>query len=251
MESVPLFSLFSLFSLFDIVMMALALVCLCIAVYEDRRGHPNTKWISFVLITIFGLAIYWDHWTFKTLYQDFVTMISSPQTYINIGIYVGIGLVYSIGYEFFAITRSTRQNVKERWDELLKAESITSSDFSDEGIELTHRLVVNPRELLSKRNEDLTSREFLIKKSILKEFAMRRCTKFFKFTVDADNEIQTSINKSELSSFVGATATFWPFYLVVSLVGDFIIGFFEHISNMFVNIAGRFIKNYFSSIFKL
>lgn len=188
----------------------------------DRRDRESAKWWVFFI----GLAAY-AVYSWNTGYRlSWATFIES-ELWKFIGIYLLIGLAYSVLEFALEIRRSVRR-WKALWIEFRANAKRNKADVD-----------VNP--------EDVAT-SFVAS-------TQRYSNHVIGVAVNPDAKgpdelIVPKVDRTRLAEFVGVWMIFWPFYAVSLIVGDLLAEVARIVADVFAKISGRFVRMSFANVFK-
>ena len=183
----------------------LVLILACTA---DRHDRAAPKW----LVLVAGLAVlaFWQR------DQLSWSLLTSGAVWSNVGIYLGIGLVYAMVEFFFTVRREAR-GWSERW---ARYKNNVSNNVS--------------------------------KADLVMGFCQQNMGGSGIVSVQAINdEVVPFVDRGRLSAFIGAWTVFWPGYFVSWAVGDLLTEVFGKISSVIAALSSRFVRNTFADVFKV
>lgn len=186
-------------------------IAMIIGVSFDRHGRESAKW-WILFFGVIGFCIWkWDDINWQTFWQR--------DLWVGIGIYLAIGLGYSV-LEFMLEVRRSARKWSERWKMYKK-----HSDPKIPQETLANTFVANRKhdyELIqAERNPDPT----------------------------ATNLVVPRVSRAKLASFIGAWTFFWPFYAISLIIGDLVFEICRIVADVLTNISGRFVRAMFKDVF--
>lgn len=193
--------------LLELVLLSVFVIASVIAITFDRKGHEEVKWWTFVLGLIVLVFFTWPDWTFAGVWET----IKGPAFWGNVGIYLGIGLVYSL-VEFTLAVRRAARYYADQWAKTKNTASPTA---------------------------DATT----VLRAFINTTYTPKDAQFVKVVASNDSVLpEPKIDKEELTAHVGAWTVWWPAYAVSLILGDLLTEVFQ--------ISSRFVKMAFKDAFK-
>ena len=193
----------------------------------DRRGVESGKWWVFFL----GLIAF-------TIYQynqgntDWKSMVFNTDLWKFLGIYLAIGLGYSV-LEFMLEVRRSQRRLSAAWVEYKnrgfqrgRVESDDSKAMPDVQLQANSFVADYGRygrnQIIGVEiNQDKTSSELIVPR----------------------------VNRPELAGSVGCWMIFWPFYAVSLIIGDLLYEVARIVADIIAKMSGRFVKMAFKGTF--
>lgn len=200
--------------LLELVLLSVFVVASIIAITFDRKGHEEVKWWTFVIGLVVLVFFTWSDWTFAGVWEH----IKSPAFWGNVGIYLGIGLVYSL-VEFTLAVRRAARYYAIQWGR-------------------------------AKRTMPETADAQSVLRSFINSTYTPKDAAFVKVVGNTNNLPEPKIDKEELTAHVGAWTFWWPAYAVSLILGDLLTEVFRVISDFLITISGRFVNMAFKGVFK-
>jgi hypothetical protein len=195
----------------------------------DRRQSEEGKWFVFGIGVVIAAIIGWLN-GYQLSFDSFLSAWRTILTYV--GIYLAIGLGYSV-IEFMLDVRRSARFWTEKWANFLRT---GSSNYSSKS-----------REQFATMSNEEKANSFVASNS-----GQRRI-----ITIGM-NEASTSdkdliipkVDRKELAEGIGCWAIFWPFYAVSLIIGDLLMEVWRTFANAIVYFSGRFVRMVFSDVFK-
>lgn len=202
----------------------------------DRRQNESPKWWIFFI----GLAAY-TIYSWSTGYRFSWESFWAADLWRAIGIYLAIGLGYSV-LEFLLDVRRSVRYWKAKW---------TAHRAYQDG--KSKKLGWQPEDekvMVKVSRPDPTD--------IATDFvstASRSTGRIIGVAINpdakgSDDLIVPKIDRGELAEHIGAWTIFWPFYAVSLIIGDLVMEISRVLAGVFAKIAGRFVRMSFSNVFK-
>lgn len=110
------------FGLLELIFFAFFAIAMVVSMSLDRRGRNEPKWFVLIIGLIIAAIWYWKDWTFAGLWS----MLFDPVFWAPVGVYLVVGLVYSI-VEFMMEVRRSASFFKREW--YASKESTSPRDF--------------------------------------------------------------------------------------------------------------------------
>lgn len=202
----------------------LAMVLACTS---DRYGSEGPKWfVLFAGIAVFGF-MYWGDISWKYF-------LSAP-FWKGMGIYLGIGLGYSLLEFWIGIRKAVRYWGRE-W-----------SNFKEnEETRLRHSASVAPHQRRQQEEEDSSTLE---QRFIREKGNHHRRAALVHVKLDEQNKIVPVINRGELAESIGCWTVFWPAYAISLLLGDLFYELCKKFADIVAVLSGRMVRRAFSGTF--
>lgn len=199
----------------------------------DRRQSEEGKWIVFGIGVVVAAIIGWlngYHFSFDSILSTWKTIL----TYV--GIYLAIGLAYSI-IEFMLDVRRSVRYWSERWASYMQSEG--STRYSSKSVEQFRNM----------------ARDEKANMFVATNVGQRRIiTIGMNENPSADKNdkdlIVPKVDRKELAEAIGCWAIFWPFYAVSLIIGDLLMEVWRTFADFMVYMSGRFVRMAFSDVFK-
>lgn len=224
------------------IIIGIFVISMVIGCTYDRHYREGVKWWVFFLGVIALLCLNWQY--FRN-YQGVWADITTANVWKWIGIYLGVGLVYSI-VEFMLDVRRSARFWSASWTSYVSA---TKEKFT-KNVERAkiHRITekFEAGEPVQPTNKELVD-DFLSTHYRYVNYEGRIIG--IVATKDAQG-IVPKVNRSQLAESVGCWTIWWPFYAVSLIIGDLLTEVFRVIADVVANMSGRFVKLAFRDVFK-
>lgn len=198
------------------ILLGVFVIAMIIGVTFDRHGRESQKW-WILFFGVVGILI----WQWSVLGSLDWRTFFARDLWVMIGIYLAIGLGYSV-LEFMLEVRRSARKWSERWalykglaDSKTTLETTANSFVARHSVRDSHELVT------AERNPDQTSKNLIVPR----------------------------VHKGRLASFIGAWTIFWPFYAISLIIGDLLAEIFRVIADFITHISGRFVRMMFKDTF--
>lgn len=193
---------------------AIAMVVSCS--FDRSEYVESPKWWTFSLfVVVFGVFFLPRDWAFSWLWQG----DTARRLWGNIGIYLGIGLCYSI-LEFALDVRRSARFWAEQWAGFKSTRTTETRLVSDF---ISSRTSYGDGKYYHKRIIGVQG---------------------------SGTVIEPKINRQQLAESIGVWTMFWPFYAISLIVGDLLTEVFRVLADMLVGLSGRFVRAAFKDVFK-
>lgn len=199
-------------------------------VVDDRRGKTAMKWWALLLLVGVVAVMHRDSITLDSL----MATATDLRMWTKIGIYLGIGFLYSFLIEFILGVRKSALYAKEKWAEAVKQAPNLVPLVTDGGQSLNQQDKEDAANVLS---------HFYL--------SFRPYAKYIELGRGKFGLPDPRVNKAELACHVGAWMVFWPLYAVSLLLGDVIARVFDIITMMMGNFTNVVTKTLFKDVFKV
>jgi hypothetical protein len=206
----------------------LAMVLACTT---DRYGNEGPKWFVLIAgIAVFGF-MYWGDISWKYF-------LSAP-FWKGVGIYLGIGIAYSLLEFWIGIRKAVRYWGREwnsfKENEEARIRNATSNQASNAS---KHRRQYE--------EEDTSTLEQRFVKS-----ASGRGSRNALVDVKLDDQkkVVPVVNRGELSESIACWTIFWPAYAVSLLLGDLFYELCKKFADIVAALSGRVVRRAFSGTF--
>ena len=214
----------------ELIAIAALIILMVIGCSLDRTDRVSFKWWVVGLFTAGYAFLAWRAGSLPS-WQDITAAML-----INVGLYLGIGVLYSV-IEFVLEVRKSTRRYGALWQEYL--------------VELKSKAQSEKAPL------DLTNPEHL--ENAANRFVVRYSSKSNIINVATNTDDATKlttpvvpkINRILLSRFIGAWTIFWPFYAISLIIGDLLIEVFNFLGDVFAKLSGRFVRMAFKNTFKV
>jgi hypothetical protein len=247
---------FATLGLVELLFLTVFFVLLVVGITYDRRGREYDKWWILSIGAISIASWYWADWTFKSVWGS----VSSLEFWKPIGLYLLVGLGYSV-IEFALDIRRSAASYAALWDYHL-TKTVTTKVMEADGalkfINDSHNyaatIEVPYAELYAEiKEKGAESAKFNMVLRISKDFIERNTylNRIVGLKLANGVEIEPQVNRLELAEHISAWTLLWPAYGVSLVLGDFLTEVFRVISDILVNLSGRFVRMSFANVFKI
>lgn len=196
-------------SVWAAVLFGLFAVAMVVSCTFDRRGTEEPKWYVFATLIVFLIAWGWNEVYWKDL-------LFSKRLWVDLSLYLLIGLGYSI-IEFLMEVRRSARYWAEEWKSYVRR---------------------------NKGVIEALQQEFL-------GMHISSCKhRIIGITATDAGGIEPKINRSELAQGIGCWTFFWPFYAISLVIGDLLDEVWRVMADVLVSISGRFVRLTFKDVFK-
>ena len=209
-------------------------IAMVVACTTDRYGNESPKWVVLVLGALLFGFMYWGDLSWRVL-------MTAP-FWKWVGIYLGIGLAYSV-LEFLLTIRKEERRWSEEWARFKKnaadAESRAAEDEpSNQNFPLNRGN--------AKAKVDTTTLE---ERFVSNATNYRSEHQIVKVELDKEGKVAPVINRGELAENVGCWTTFWPAYAVSLVIGDLFNEVCRKFADAIASLSGRLVRRAFSKTF--
>lgn len=235
---------FALFSLVDLIILSVLFLGMLGSVWaDDRGGTDEAKWWVVVIAIGVVAVMYWSSWTVASVF-DYLT---SAAFFKLLAAYIGIGIVYAVA-KFLIKTRAVADAAGRMWNTWLEE----NSHNPDGTVVFNSHLFDQFRQDCAKmaRRNSSSNIEYQIRRLIS---ALDDLCPFFRFSLDngstAYSSPQVRTIRSRLTDFLGAWIIFWPLYLLVNVLGDFIEAVVSLGSRVIMKLTSGVVRSMFDRSF--
>ena len=230
----PLENTLDIFAFFGSVWLAifagLFLISMIVGCTFDRRGNESVKWWVFWL-GIIGYTLY----QYNQGATDWKSGLYNVGLWKFLGIYIAIGLGYSI-LEFMLEVRRSVRRLKKAWGEYkTKYAGRATRKFVD-------------------KDDAPVDDDAEVANSFVAEHSRWRHqiigVKLNRERQPGEDLILPEIDRGELAQSVACWTIFWPFYAVSLIIGDLVYEAARIVADIMAKISGRFVKMAFRGAFK-
>lgn len=244
----------------ELSFLAVFFLLLVVGVTFDRRGREDQKWWIFGIGAVAVAGWYWKSWTLDGAWAE----VTSWEFWKPVGYYLLFGLGYSI-LEFFLDIRRSATSYADLWAKHL-TKTVTMNVLNADGTpkitgdEMIGRsgrpttIEVPYAELYAEiKEKGAGSAKFNTVLRMSEDFINRNTysRRIVGLKLTAGVEIEPQVNRLELAEHISAWTFLWPAYAVSLILGDFLTEVFRVISDVLVNISGRFVRMSFANVFKI
>lgn len=201
----------------------LAFVLSCTA---DRHGQAGAKWGVLALALVVFIL-----WQWVAGDMSWAVLLSAP-FWKNLGLYLAIGLGYSLVEFFFEVRRDSRQWGKD-WEAFKANEAIREGR--------PERVAPGVALQQNKAEQQTLEQRFV---------SNRRNTEWLVNVTLKEGRIEPVINRKALAENISCWTLFWPAYAVSLILGDLLEEIFRKAADFFVMVSGRFVRATFAKSFK-
>jgi hypothetical protein len=193
------------------------LIAMVIGCNFDRHHHEAPKWWILIIAAVTFCAWQWPNLSWRTLI--------SRELWSNIGIYLLIGLAYSI-LEFALDVRRSARYWKAKWIRF-------QVDGPNHLRGMGGTVIPKMSDFFKEQNHHLDDRRLV--------------------TIEMNKSkgvIVPKVNRNLLAENIGCWTFFWPFYAISLIVGDLLTEIFKLIADFIASISGRAVNAAFRNVFK-
>lgn len=194
----------------------------------DRRHSEASKWWVF-WIGVIGFTIYQYYQGHTT---DWKTTLFNAELWKFFGIYLAIGLGYSI-LEFMLEVRRSVRRLSVAW-----AQYKSSHEFRQRHLSAVEDKV---------GTGDLTANSFVADQGRYKNQIIGV---EINPDLNSNDKILPKVNRIELAESIGCWMIFWPFYAVSLIIGDLVFEIARAVADVIAKLSGRFVRMAFKNVFK-
>lgn len=274
---------FASLAILDIFLMAAFAILMVVgATFDKRNAQTEPKWVFLILgAVVFGM-MNWSSWKFFGESTSQVVLWDVVRTltfWSSVGVYLSIGVAYSVLEFGLEIVRSARV-YKEEWAAHLKS-TITYTPRDEFGnripidrtksasLDNVQKIVIQIGTLYSKVKNGLwvSGDEGGIPHDEATTLAREQTQRFVQLALKdysysgskiigiRPNEdmigVSPYVNVRELSDHVGAWTVLWPAYAASLILGDLFDEVFRGIGRAISGLSSFVVKHSFANVFKI
>lgn len=195
--------------------LAIAMVISC-GLDRNEYAEGPKWWVTLCIVLALCVLWYSDGWSFSSLWQG----DTARRFWANVGIYLAVGLGYSL-LEFALDVRRSARYWAEEWNKFKRAHP---------------------------KNTENLAIEFASKWPTFTKHYDRR---IIGIDINSLHDgVEPKINRQQLAESIGVWTLFWPFYAISLVLGDLLTEVFRVIADVLAKLSGRLVRAAFKDVFK-